>query len=87
MSKAIEALEDVMFGMYVSSRRESDFGPGQRVLMAKAETREKLSQLKSEELTNLRNDVCVFDSDEVRRRKEISEMLIKFDKEMLGIFT
>lgn len=83
MSKATEALENMLFGVYMLGRRED--GPGQVVLKAKAETREKLSQLKSEELTNLRSDACVFESEEVRRRKEISEMLIKFDKEMLKI--
>jgi len=85
MSKATEALEDLMFGIFVSSRRESDFGPGQRVLKARPEIREKLAQLKSEELLNLRPDLCVFESEETRQKREFSELLQKFDKEMLNL--
>ena len=83
MSKATEALENVIHSLMFLGRR--NFGPGQYIGKMNDKVREKLSQLKSEELTNLRSDACVSDSEEVRRKKEVSDMLIKFDKEMLKI--
>jgi hypothetical protein len=78
--KPTEVLQDMLLSTFTSSRRNADFGPGQWVLKSRPDIREKLSQLKSEDLLNLRPDLCICESEETIRRREISEMLIEFDK-------
>jgi len=68
--------------------RKSKYGPGQVVLNASEATREMLKKLKSDDLANLTPDaIFPLSPDEGRAadwKEKNSEMLMKFDREVLG---
>lgn len=95
MSQSHEAVEWIYnFSLWMPDafrclgERKSKFGPSQVVLTRNETIREKLRKLKSDDLANLRPDaIFPLSPDEGRiadEKKKLSEMLMKFDREVLG---